>query len=166
MRLSFIGSAILLSSSLAFAAGMEPWDEEGDWTILIDAENGNGCLANRQYDTGLIVEIGMDPMLGGAFFAAYNPEWTSIEDGAIGVVNFDFGDDQFAGEVVGIHRNGVPGGYAFFDNPEFATEFVKRTEVTVWGESEQKFLVDLSGSSKAVEAVKACQAEQPEPTAE
>ncbi|SDL00296.1 hypothetical protein SAMN04488026_106324, partial [Aliiruegeria lutimaris] len=31
---------------------------------------------------------------------------------------------------------------------------------------EQKFLVDLSGSSKAVEAVKACQAEQTEPAAE
>ncbi len=166
MRLSHIGSAILLSSSLACAAGLEPWGEAGEWSILIDAENGDGCLANRHFESGLIVEIGMDPALGGAFFAAYNPEWTSIVDGAIGEVNFDFGDDQFAGEVVGVHRNGVPGGYAFFDNPEFATEFVKRTEVTIWGEREEKFLVDLSGSSKAVAAVLSCQAEQPEQAAE
>lgn len=164
MRFALIGSAILLSSSIA--TGMEQWGEEGDWAILVDAEKGNGCLASRLYDTGLIVEIGMAPKQAGAFFAAYNPEWTSIVDGATGVVNFDFGDDQFAGEVLGVNRNGVPGGYAFFDNPEFATEFVKRTEVTVWGESEKKFLVDLSGSGKAVAAVKACQAAQPNPTAD
>ena len=166
MRTTLFGLAIALSGSCAFAAGMEQWSEEGDWKILIDGDKGNGCLANRVHDSGLIVEIGIAPERDGAFFAAFNPEWTSIEDGAIGVVNFDFGDDRFAGDVVGVFRNGVPGGYAFFDNPEFATEFAKRTEVTVWGEREEKFVVDLAGSSKAIEAVLACQTAQPEPASE
>jgi hypothetical protein len=145
---------------------MERWGESGDWTILIDPEKGSGCLAWRQFDDGTTVEIGAAPDQAGGFFAAYNPVWEHIEDGATGIVSFDFGDAKFAGEAVGIYKNGVPGGYAFFDNPEFVSEFGKRQSVTITGESGTEVQLDLSGSSKAIEAVQVCQKEQPEPLKE
>ncbi|WP_254439160.1 hypothetical protein [Ruegeria arenilitoris] len=111
----------------------------------------------------MTVEIGAAPNQAGGFFAAYNPAWVLIEDGATGVVQFDFGDAKFEGEAVGVFKNGVPGGYAFFDNPAFVTEFGKRQSVTIIGESGAEVELDLSGSAKAIEAVLACQAEQPEP---
>ncbi len=163
MRYAILAS-LLVATGSAYAMGMEQWGEAGDWKILIDPEKGNGCLAWKQFDNGLIVEIGAAPDQAGGFFAAYNPEWNTIEDGATGVVSFNFGDAEFAGDAVGVIKNGVPGGYAFFDNPEFVTEFGKRHNVVVSGESGNEFELDLSGSTKAIEAVQACQAEQPEPT--
>ncbi len=157
-----IVTAIFSAGSLC-AAGMEQWGESGEWKILIDPDKGNGCLAWKQFDNGMTVEIGAAPNQQGGFFAAYNPEWTQIEDGSAGTVNFDFGDAKFSGEAVGVYKNGVPGGYAFFDNPEFVSEFGKRLSVTISGEGGTVVELDLSGSSNAIEAVQACQLEQPKP---
>ncbi len=153
----------LCCASLLHAAGMERWGESGDWTILIDPKKGNGCLAWKPFEDEMTVEIGAAPNQAGGFFAAYNPAWVQLEDGATGIVKFDFGDAKFEGEAVGVYKNGVPGGYAFFDNPAFVTEFGKRQSVTIIGESGAEVELDLSGSAKAIEAVLTCQAEQPEP---
>ncbi len=158
-----LSAAFVLSGSFAFAAGMEQWGESGDWKILIDPEKGNGCLAWKPFENDMTVEIGAAPKQGGGFFAAYNPAWVQIEDGATGIVKFDFGDAKFEGEAVGVFKNGVPGGYAYFDNPAFVGEFGKRQSVTIIGESGTEVELDLSGSAKAIEAVLACQAEQPQP---
>jgi hypothetical protein len=57
-------------------------------------------------------------------------------------------------------HEGSLGGYAFFDNPEFVTEFAKRQSVIITGSKGPTEEIDLSGSSKAIAAVRACQAEQ------
>ncbi len=158
-----LSATVVLLPGFVHAAGMEQWGESGDWAILIDPEKGNGCLAWRAFEDDMTVEIGAAPNQAGGFFAAYNPAWVQVEDGATGIVRFDFGDAQFEGEAVGVYKNGVPGGYAFFDNPAFVTEFGKRQSVTIIGESGAEVELDLSGSAKAIEAVLACQAEQPEP---
>ncbi|WP_255431648.1 hypothetical protein [Ruegeria sp. THAF57] len=111
----------------------------------------------------MTVEIGAAPNQAGGFFAAYNPVWVQIEDGVTGIVKFDFGDAKFEGEAVGVFKNGVPGGYAFFDNPAFVSEFGKRQSVTIIGESGARVELDLNGSAKAIETVLECQAEQPKP---
>ncbi len=163
MNKNVLTTLALCYATVLHAAGMERWGESGDWTILIDPEKGNGCLAWKPFEDEMTVEIGAAPNQAGGFFAAYNPAWVQIEDGATGIVQFDFGDAKFEGEAVGVYKNGVPGGYAFFDNPAFVTEFGKRQSVTIIGESGAEVELDLSGSAKAIEAVLACQAEQPEP---
>ncbi len=148
----------------ASASDLETWGEMGAWEILVDAAVGNGCLAQRVFEDGTLVQIGAEPARNGGFFAAYNAEWSDIENGATGVVNFDFGDARFAGDVVGKIDQDLPGGYAFFDNPNFVTEFGKRQSVKISGESSRLVEIDLTGSKRAIEAVLACQEEQPEPT--
>ena len=157
---------VFLAGTGASAQGVEPWGEAGGWDILVDRSTGNGCLAEKTFEDGTLVQIGTVPASEGGFFAAYNAEWTSIESGAIGVVNFDFGDARFAGEVVGKIYNDLPGGYAYFDNPNFVSEFAKRRTVKVSGESDRVIEVSLTGTTKAIEAVFACQDEQPEPSSD
>ena len=147
----------------ANAEELKSWKTEGDWEILIDASVGNGCLAQRQYDDGTLVQIGTVPAREGGFFAAYNAEWTDIEIGAEGTINFDFGDARFAGDAVGKVMSDLHGGYAFFDNPSFVKEFGKRESVKVSGETGKLVEIGLKGSSKAISAVLACQKEQPGP---
>lgn len=141
--------------------GMTPWGDAGAWQILIDPEVGNGCFMQRTFEDGTTVHVGAVPDRQGGFFAAMNPKWTEIAEGQEGVLVFDFGDAKFGGAALGIMRAGLPGGYAFFDNPAFVDEFGKRNSVQVAAKQGDPIEFDLKGSKKAIAAVRACQAEQP-----
>ena len=86
-------------------------------------------------------------------------------NGATGTLE-TVGAARFAGEVVGRLSNTLPGGYAFFDNPNFVKEFAKRNTVRVWGEREDVIEISLAGTAKAINAVLACQKEQPKAVSE
>lgn len=128
----------------------------GDWTVRTNPTNGNGCYMEKSFDSGTLVQIGVVPDENGAFFAAYNAALDGVEEGAEGTVLFDFGDSRFQGAAKGAFLNGVPGGYAFFDNPEFAREFGKRTKVLVQGGAGRSEEIDLTGSMKGLRSIQAC----------
>lgn len=159
-------AALCLVGFSATASELETWGKVGAWEILVDPTVGNGCLAQRAYEDGTLVQIGAVPAKNGGFFAAYNADWSDIQDGVSGTVKIDFGDALFAGDVVGRINQELPGGYAFFDNPNFVTEFGKRQSVNISGESGRLIEIDLTGSMNALDSVLACQKEQPEPTPE
>ncbi|WP_164659105.1 hypothetical protein [Tropicibacter sp. Alg240-R139] len=152
----------VLSCAGALAqGGALSWGSSGDWEVLIDPDVGHGCFMQKAFDDGTLVQVGAVPDRQGGFFAALNAKWTEIEDGQEGVLTLDFGDAKFAGDALGVIRGGIPGGYAFFDNPKFVDEFGKRSLVTVTGKGGQSVEIDLKGSQKAIVAVRACQDEQP-----
>lgn len=128
----------------------------GDWTVRTNPSNGNGCYMEKTFDSGTLVQIGVVPDQNGAFFAAYNVAFQGVNEGAEGSVLFDFGDSRFQGAVIGVFLNSVPGGYAFFDNPEFAKEFGKRTSVLVQGASGNSENIDLSGSMIGLHSIQDC----------
>ncbi len=154
---------------IAIAAGttansqeIENWSTSGEWAILIDPSTGNGCLMEKHFDDGTLVQFGFAPHRNGGFFAAYNPEWTDIEDGSTGTVKFEFPKIRFIGDALGVARDGQFGGYAFFDNPNVTKEFARNNDMTIIGELGRKIEVNLKGTLNAIKAVKTCQAEQPE----
>jgi len=136
------------------------WGESGDWVIMIDPSVGNGCYMEDTLDDGTLVQVGIVPDRNGGFFAAYNAAWTNIEDGAAGTVQFDFGPSLFGGDYVGVIKSDLPGGYAFFNNPEFIKEFGKRNEVSIKGDQGNALNFKLTGTLKAINAVRNCDAEQ------
>ncbi len=149
-----------LATPAAQAEELSKWGDAGDWEILVDPANGNGCLMQKRFDDGTLFQFGTVPDRDGGFVAAYNPDWSDIEDGATGTVKFEFPDVRFVGEVVGVATGGRFGGYAFFDNPNVPLEFARSNDMTVDGEIGRVIAVSLKGTSKAIKAVKACQAEQ------
>ena len=64
---------------------------------------------------------------------------------------------MFAGDVEGRIFDDLPGGYAFFDNPNFVDEFGKRNVVKVSGEKGHRVDIGLGGTKRAIDAIKACQ---------
>lgn len=111
-------------------------------------------------DDGTLVQFGIAPDRNGGFFAAYNANWTDIAEGQVGALLFDFGPTIFGGEFVGRVENGRPGGYAFFNNPEFVKEFGKRNAVSVKDQNAGTLDFKLTGTMKAINAVRNCDAEQ------
>jgi len=138
----------------------EKWGEAGDWEILIDPDVGNGCYMERTMEDGTLVQVGYVPDRNGGFFAAYNAAWTGLEDGAEGTVRFDFETSLFEGGYVSSVKSGMSGGYAYFNNPEFIKEFGKRNEVSITGEKGNTFAFKLTGTMKAINAMRNCDAEQ------
>ena len=143
-------------------ANSEPnlWATEGDWEILSRSGEGPECFARRIYEGETEVQIGTVPSPAGWYFAAYNSNWTHLNEGTVRQVEFEFSDVIFAGHAEFRMQAGSPGGYAFFNNPEFLDEFGKRMSVTVSGPNGTGIDIDLSGSKRAVAAVENCQSAQ------
>ncbi len=161
MRIAAI--LLLLMSGAALAAEDEVWETVGAWTVRINSDDVSRCFATRVMEDGSEVQIGTEPTLDGGYFAIYNPAWTHIEDGAEGTVEFNFASSRFGGDAVGRIKNGVPGGYVFFDNPAFVQEFAKRQSVKVSGTRGAAFEMDLTGTATAIRTILACQDAQPDP---
>ncbi|MEP2531708.1 hypothetical protein [Shimia sp.] len=158
-----LSSLIILVGGACAAQPFSEWGESGDWVVRVDEASGNGCFMQRSFDSGTMVRIGYVPNEEGAFMSAFNPGWTQIEADDKGSVIFDFGDSRFQGAVVGVIEDDVPGGYAFFNNPEFASEFGRRHSVTIIGEKGGQEELDLAGSSAGLTKLKECQGAQEKP---
>jgi hypothetical protein len=158
---------VLISAVLAQAGtdaepvGHTTWGKSGDWEILIDSNVGNGCYMEKTFENGTLVQVGIVPDRDGGFFAAYNADWREIEDGDAGTVRFDFGDALFGGDVVGVVKGDLRGGYAFFNNPAFIKEFAKRNTVEITAKWGSAIEIGLKGTSNAIKAVLKCDSEQP-----
>lgn len=161
-KLMAIGAFAIATGHAASAEDLVTWGTSGEWAILIDSATGNGCLMEKRFHDGTLVQFGTVPNRNGEFFAVYNTDWTDIEDGVAGTVKFEFPKIRFVGDVVGVAKDGRFGGYAFFDNPNVTLEFAKNNNMTIIGELGRKIEVSLKGTSNAIKAVKACQIEQPE----
>ena len=161
MRRFFVANVLLISSIFTVAAASDAeFLKVGDWTVQINEANSNACYASRMMEDGSEVQIGAEPELQSGYFAIYNPKWTHIKEDSVGSVEFHFGNARFGGDSVGRIRDGVPGGYALFDNPAFLDAFVKGQNVEVTGSGGAVYDMDLTGTSKAVKAVLECQAAQ------
>jgi hypothetical protein len=146
---------------MALAAdGLTDWGQSGDWSVLIDPDEGNGCLIQKDFSDGIRIRFGNLPLQSGGFFAALSRDWSDLEIGTTGTVKFLMDDAKFAGEVQTIEEDGWYGGSAFFNNPELFTAMAKRRSVTVIGPRGRTFEVDLAGSSKAIDVMQECQKEQ------
>lgn len=141
------------------AAALTEWGKSGDWTILVDPETGNGCLMQKDTEAGIRVRFGYVPDREGGFISALSRDWTDVEPGTTGTVKFVTDEAKFAGDAEMIEEDDWKGGWAFFNNPNFVVELAKRRSITVIG-PKNTFDIGLTGSAKAIDEMKKCQAEQ------
>lgn len=139
---------------------LQPWGTSGDWSVFVDPAVGNGCLIQKDFDEGFRIRLGYVPDRKGGFFAALSEEWGHVEPGSKGLVRFISDKDKFAGEAEGIEDGNMRGGWAFFNNPEFAEELARRRSITVIGPQGGEFDIDLTGSARAIQEAQRCQSEQ------
>jgi hypothetical protein len=152
--------AVFCASVALAANGFTDWGQSGDWSVLVDPDEGNGCLIQKDFSDGIRIRFGNLPLQSGGFFAALSQDWTDLEPGTTGTVRFLTDEAKFAGEVETIEEDGWYGGSAFFNNPNLVTEMAKRRSIAVVGPRGGTFEVDLAGSSKAIDLMEECQKEQ------
>jgi len=161
VRISCIFTLVIAASVAGATADFKAWGQSGDWSVLVDADTGNGCLIQKDFEDGIRVRFGYLPDRAGGYFAALSREWTHIEAQTTGIVKFLTDEAKFAGEVEMFEEDGWFGGLAFFNNPALTEELAKRRSITVIGPQGGTFDVDLTGTARAIAAMKECQSAQP-----
>lgn len=154
--------SIFALSLSAQAESVTDWGDVGRWKIRVDEDAGNGCFMETTVEDGTMIRFGYVPNRNGGFFAIYNSAWTDIVAGEKAKVTLEFDAKQFTGDAENDARGGMPGGYAFFNNPNVRDEFSRSRTMIIFDENGHRIEVDLSGTSKAVQSVEACQKKQAE----
>ncbi|KAE9631684.1 hypothetical protein FEE96_21030 [Parasedimentitalea maritima] len=162
MKISTITVALFIgavSTAPALAQSLEHWGSSDYWDVMIDPSLGDGCLIQSEFNDGSVVRIGFDRVQGGGYVTAFNMAWGDIQENEWYPVQFALDGQDYDAEARGMYLNDVPGADIPFDNPDFLFDIAAKYTMTLYTEGGEVMSIDLTGSSKALEAAIECQEE-------
>ncbi|NOD33628.1 MULTISPECIES: hypothetical protein [unclassified Ruegeria] len=162
-RFLTLGAAVgLLTATAAWADTFERYGEVEGWKVFIDNEK-KSCLIEAVDDAENVVQMGLTEDRGVGYVGVFTKADTDIKRGETQEVAILIGDNIYLGEATGMKGNitkGYSGGYVLSDNPQFADDLAKKKVMIVFPETAYAFTVDLTGTYKAMEMARKCNAEQ------
>lgn len=158
-------TAALMSLAIATSAAASNFEKYGEvegWKVFIDKEK-KSCLVEAVDANENVVQMGLTKDRGIGYLGVFTKGETSIQRGETSEVLILLGENLYVGEATGMRGNitkGYSGGYVLSDDPQFATDIAQQYEMVVFPESEYAFVVDLTGTRKALDMARTCNAEQ------
>lgn len=155
-------TALSLSAGAASADNFLKYDEVEDWKIFVDQER-KSCLIEKQFDSGEVVQMGLTQDRGVGYVGVFTDEETDIKQGEKQLVAIALGENIYIGEAAGLRGSitkGYSGGYVLSEDPQFVTDIAQQYEMVVFPETSFAFVVDLTGTKKAIEMARTCNQEQ------
>lgn len=162
-----IFKAVLAAAALFISAGGSVSAQDlidrgyiAGWNIMVDPALGNGCLIQTVFQDYSVVRIGFDAQKDQGYFVVFNEAWGRIKKGQTYDIVFELDGKKFDAVATGFYLGKVPGAGVTFTDRNFVFAIAKSQGMTVYNEAgEQVMAIDLSGSGKAIEAARKCQAE-------
>lgn len=154
-----------VSVMFAAASSAATFDRYGDvegWTVFVDLEK-KSCLIEKSDDAGHVVQMGLTKDRGVGYLGVFTTAETDIKKGDKEAVAILIGDNIYLGEATGMRGNiteGYTGGYVLSDDPQFVEDIAQQYEMVVFPEKAYTFIVDLTGTKKAIEMARECNAKQ------
>ncbi|WP_171098699.1 MULTISPECIES: hypothetical protein [unclassified Ruegeria] len=162
-RIFTVGAALgLLMSTASYADSFLRYGEVEGWKVFID-EDKKSCLIEAVDDSENVVQMGLTEDRGVGYVGVFTKAETDIKRDEKEAVAILIGDNIYVGEATGMRGNitkGYSGGYVLSDDPQFAEDLAKQKVMVVFPEKEFAFTVDLTGTYKAMEMARKCNAEQ------
>lgn len=170
MRFVFAGAVALTmtAGSMAYAMEMsdivpahddklETYKQVGDWTVIANKTRGD-CLIERSDDLGNAMQMGLvkggDAVYLGVFTkqpADIQPD-TPVQIAVDGQVYVGEAYSVKAGTVSGDYK----GGYVLSHDPAFVNAIAQGRELVAFPEKRGVFIVDLTGTKRAIDEARAC----------
>lgn len=161
---NFTTAAALTAALATSAAASDRYAHYGSvegWNVFTDAEK-NTCFIEAKDDAGNVVQMGLTAEdRSVAYIGVFTTVETDIKKGQKEAVAVVLGDNLYVGEATGMRGNitkGYSGGYVLTDDPEIVMQIQKQREMVVFPEKAYGFIVDLTGTFKAIEMGKECNA--------
>lgn len=157
--------AALVAATLATSAAADTFEKFGEvegWKVFADNEK-KSCLIEATDDLGNVVQMGLTKDRDVAYIGVFTQAKTNLKRGEKKAVAILLGDNMYVGESTAMRGNitkGYSGGYVLTDDPQVVTDIAQQYEMVVFPEKEYAFVVDLTGTKKAIEMARECNAQQ------
>ncbi|KUJ80637.1 hypothetical protein AVO45_06245 [Ruegeria marisrubri] len=152
----------LLASTSAWADNFLRYGEVDGWKVYVDQDK-KSCLIEAVDGAENVVQMGLTKDRGVAYVGVFTKAETDIKKGDTEGVGIMLGDKLFVGEATGMRGNitkGYSGGYVLTDDPDFVDAIANEKVMAVFPEKSFGFTVDLTGTKKAIEMARECNAKQ------
>jgi hypothetical protein len=155
-------AAASLAATAASADTFLKYGEVEGWKVFIDQEK-KSCLIEAVDAAENVVQMGLTADRGVGYLGVFTKGETTIKKGETEAVAILIGDNLYVGEATGMRGNitkGYSGGYVLSDDPQFAKDIAQQYEMIVFPEKEYSFIIDLTGTKKAMEMARECNEKQ------
>lgn len=162
-NLGMIASGALVLAFAANGAVAETFMKYGEvegWKVFADTEKVS-CLIEKIDEVGNVVQMGLTEDRGVGYVGVFTLAETGIKKDDKAAVAIAIGENLYIGESTGMRGNitkGYSGGYVLSDDPQFVTDIAQQYKMIVFPEKDWVFEVDLTGTKKAIEMAKECNA--------
>ena len=132
------------------------------WNVYVDTEK-KSCMVETKDGLDNVIQMGLTDDRGIGYIGLFTKAETDIKRGDKSAVALLIGEDLYFGEATGMRGNitkGYSGGYVLTDDPKVFEDIRRARTMTVFPEKEFAFEVDLSGTAKALDLARKCNAEQ------
>lgn len=158
--LSMVGTTF--AATTALAQDFQPYGSVEGWNIFVDTAK-KSCLIEAVDAAENVVQMGLTKDRGVAYIGVFTKAETGIKKGDAGAIAILLGEKLFVGEATGMRGNitkGYSGGYVLTDDPAVVEAVAKEHEMIVFPEKAYTFAVNLTGTYKAIEMARECNAKQ------
>jgi len=155
-------AAIAMGANAVLASQFAAYGSVEGWNVFVDTEK-QSCLIEKADGAGNVVQMGLTKDRGVGYLGVFTTAETDIKKGDKGAVAILIGEHMYVGEATGMRGNitkGYSGGYVLSDDPLFVEDIAQQYEMIVFPEKEYTFVVDLTGTKKAIEMARKCNSEQ------
>lgn len=149
-----------ITATGAIAEDFMKFGEVEGWKVFVDVEK-KSCLIEKIDGVGNVVQMGLTEDRGVGYVGIFTLAETDIKKDDKEAVAIGIGDNLYIGESTGMRGNitkGYTGGYVLSDDPQFVTDIAQQYTMIVFPEKEWVFEVDLTGTKKAIEMARECNA--------
>lgn len=161
VTLAAAGLALVASVGAAEDKFLKYGEVEG-WKVFIDQDKKT-CLIEAIDSNENVVQMGLTADRNFGYLGVFTKGETTVKAGEPEAVAILIGENMYIGEAMGMRGNitkGYSGGYVLSDDPQLATDIAQQYEMVVFPEKEHAFIVDLTGTKKAMEMARECNAKQ------
>jgi len=161
-RILLATCALAVSVASASAETFLKYGEVEGWKVFIDQEK-KSCLIEAVDAAENVVQMGLTRDRGVGYLGVFTKGETTIKKDAKEGVAILIGDNIYVGEATGMRGNitkGYSGGYVLSDDPQFAKDIAQQYQMIVFPEKDYSFIIDLTGTKKAMEMARQCNEKQ------
>jgi hypothetical protein len=152
----------IASTGLAQADTFTLYGEVEGWKVFAD-ETKKSCLIEAKDSAENVVQMGLTADRGVGYLGVFVKGETDFKNGDTEAVAILIGENLYVGEATAMKgnlSNEYSGGYILSDDPQFVTDIAQQYVMTVFPEKDYGFSIDLTGTKKAIELARECNAKQ------
>lgn len=134
------------------------YKQSGDWTVYSDVDR-RSCLIERSDDDGNAMQMGLTKDLSAVYVGVFTQKDAKIDAQTPIAIAVD--GKVYTGESYGVRsgqlKGNYSGGYVLSDDPGFVEAIAKGKELLAFPDKPWFFVIDLTGTFRAIDDAKACQ---------